>query len=211
MTEEHERPARRRYRSTVRAQQAARTREAITQAARRLFDAHGFAATTIAAIAHEAQVSQQTVYASFGSKQALVRAIVEQMEESADATTWRERIASEENPEAILAAFAQWTRAFFEASSPSFSIAQQAASELADSAAQGDAHRRQALESLIARLAGMGALRTDLSEQNAVDRAWLLTGIHTYIDATMRCGWAPAAYADWLTETLIQQILTSQQ
>lgn len=207
MTQQQEHPARRRYRSEVRTQQATRTREAITQAARRLFEAHGFAATTIAAIATEAQVSQQTVYAVFGSKQALVRAIVEQMEESADAATWRERIAREEDPAQILAAFAQWTRAFFEASSPSFSIAQQAASELTDLAEQGDAHRRRALKSLVTRLAHKDALRPGLSDQHAVDRVWLLTGIQTYVDATTRCGWTPETYAEWLSETLAQQIL----
>lgn len=194
------------YRSEVRSQQAQRTRQAIVQAARRLFDADGFAATTIAAIAAEAGVSQQTVYAVFGSKAAVVRAILEQMEESAEAANWRERIAAESDPAGILTAFAQWTRAFFEASSPSSSIVQ-AAPELVDLAAQGDDHRRRALQALIHRLAGMDALPPGLTESAAVDRAWLLTGIHTYLDATTRCGWTPASYGEWLAETLVQQIL----
>lgn len=166
-----------------------------------------FTATTIAAIATEAGVSQQTIYASFGSKPALVRAILQQMEESADATTWRERITSENDPAQILTAFAQWTRAFFEASSPSFEIAQQAAPELTELMAQGDQHRRQALESLVARLAATGALSISISEREAVDRAWLLTGIHLYLDATLTCGWTPDAYASWLAESLKQQLL----
>lgn len=207
MAESEHRPARRGYRSEVRTQQAARTREVITQAARSLFERHGFAGTTIAEIAAEAGVSQQTVYAAFGSKAALVRAILEQMEESADAAVWRERISAEHDPARILTAFAQWTRAFFEASSPSFSIAQQALPELAELTAQGNEHRRRALESLVSGLARAGALRDGLSEREAVDRAWLLTGVHSYLDATEACGWTPAAYADWLAESLIQQIL----
>lgn len=207
MAEKKGRPTRRSYHSEARSQQAARTREAITQAARKLFEERGFTATTIAAIATEAGVSQQTIYASFGSKPALVRAILQQMEESADATTWRERITSENDPAQILTAFAQWTRAFFEASSPSFEIAQQAAPELTELMAQGDQHRRQALESLVARLAATGALRISISEREAVDRAWLLTGIHLYLDATLTCGWTPDAYASWLAESLKQQLL----
>lgn len=208
MTETGRRPARRSYRSEVRAQQAARTREVITRAARGLFEKDGFAASTIAAIAMEADVSQQTVYAAFGSKAALVRAIVEQMEESADAAAWRERIAAEEDPARVLTAFAQWTRAFFEASSPTFSIAQQALPELGELTAEGDEQRRRALESLVGRIVEAGGLRDGLSRREAVDRAWLLTGIHPYLDATQACGWTPAAYADWLAESLVQQLLS---
>lgn len=198
---------RRSYRSEVRARQAARTREAITRAARRLFDQDGFAATTVAAIATEAGVSQQTVYAAFGSKAALVRTILGKMEESADAAAWRERIAAQEDPARILTAFAQWTRAFFEASSPSFSIAQEALPELAELTAEGNEQRRRALESLVGRIVEAGGLREGLPMQEAVDRAWLLTGIHPYLDATQACGWTPAAYADWLAESLVQQLL----
>lgn len=201
------RPARRSYRSEMRAQQAARTREVITRAARRLFEKNGFAASTIAAIATEAGVSQQTVYAAFGSKAALVRAILGQMEESADAAVWRQRIATEEDATRILTAFAQWTRAFYEASSPSFSIAREALPELAELTAEGNEQRRRALESLVGRIVEAGGLRDGLSKAEAVDRAWLLTGIHPYLDATQGCGWTPAAYADWLAESLVQQLL----
>lgn len=83
--------------------------------------------------------------------------------------------------------------------------------ELTDLAEQGDEHRRQALASLVERLAGMGALRAGLSEQRATDRAWLLTGLQTWLDATERCGWTPEAYAEWLGDTLAQQILAEDR
>lgn len=208
MTQPHASEARR-YRSTLRTHQAANTRHAVTTAAQRLFEQRGFGATTIAAIANEAGVSQQTVYAAFGNKGALLRAIVQQMEESAEAAKWRERIAETSDPKQLLGAFAHWSRAFFEASSPSFSIAHEAAAELAELAAQGDRHRRAALQSIIGRLDAQQALRADLSTQQAVDRAWLLTGVQTYLMATQGCGWAPAEYADWLAETLTTQLLRS--
>lgn len=207
MTELPHRPARRAYRSDARARQAARTREVITRAARQLFETHGFAGTTIAAIATESGVSQQSVYGVFGSKAGLLRAILEQMEESADAAAWRERITAEKDAGGMLTAFAQWTRAFFEASSPTFASTAITVPELADLAAQGEQHRRRALTALVKRLSDMGALRDGLTEQSAVDRAWLLTGINLYIDATAKCGWSPEAYGEWLAETLVQQIL----
>lgn len=195
------------YRSDLRARQAERTRAEVAAAARRLFQRHGFAATTIAAIAVEAGVSPQTVYASFGSKVAVLRAILEQMEESAEAAQWRERIAAADDPHQILAAFAHWTRAFFEASSPSFAIAQEAAAELTDLAEEGARHRRAALESIIGRLAQQNALRPGVAAAKAVDRAWLLTGVQTYLMATSGCGWTPAEYSGWLATTLAEQIL----
>lgn len=197
----------RRYRSRLREQHAAQTRERILQAARQLFETEGFAGTKITAIAAQADVSVQTVYSAFGSKAGLVRALVEQMEESASAAQWRDRIATESQPEKILEAFAQWTCAFFLASKPVLSAAQGAATELADLTDQGNRHRRQALRSLIDRLDTMSAVRPDLPPEKAVDRAWLVTGVDTFLDATDACGWSPQTYTSWLTETLVQQIL----
>ncbi len=65
----------RRYDSPRRAEQARQTRAAVVEAARRLFLRDGFAATTIAAIAAQAQVSVETIYKAFGGKPGLVRAI----------------------------------------------------------------------------------------------------------------------------------------
>ncbi|QZY52363.1 TetR/AcrR family transcriptional regulator [Leucobacter tenebrionis] len=198
---------RRPYRSTVREQQAARTRRAVTAAARDLFESEGFVGTTIAAIAERAGVSAQTVYSAFGTKAGVARAIIEQMEESAEAAQWRQRIAAEQDPERILEAFARWTCAFFATSRPSFTIAQGAMAELTELMAQGNERRRQGLTHLIERLAARDALRPGLGVDEAVDRAWLVTGVETFISATEGCGWPEDAYASWLAETLAQQIL----
>lgn len=199
--------SRRPYRSAVRAQQAARTREAIATAARQLFEADGFGGTTITAIAERAGVSVQTVYGAFGTKAGVARAIVEQMEESAEIAQWRHRIAAEQDPERILEAFARWTCAFFAASRPSFAIAREAMAELSELVTQGNDRRRQGLAALVERLAAQGALKPGLSIHEAVDRAWLVTGIETFIGATQGCDWSEDAYASWLAETLAQQIL----
>jgi AcrR family transcriptional regulator len=67
----------RRYRSSVREEQARRTRLAILDAARLLFTKQGYAATTIAQIAAAARVAVDTVYASVGTKPVLMRLLVE--------------------------------------------------------------------------------------------------------------------------------------
>ncbi|HLJ67467.1 MAG TPA: helix-turn-helix domain-containing protein, partial [Chloroflexota bacterium] len=53
-----------------RQRQALATRRLIAQAARSLFTAHGYAATSIEAVAADAGVSPRTVYAIFGTKKA---------------------------------------------------------------------------------------------------------------------------------------------
>src|SRR3954452_2440519 len=65
----------RRYQSDHRREQARRTRDRIIAAAERRFLQHGYAATTIASIAAEADVSADTIYKGFGGKPGLVRAI----------------------------------------------------------------------------------------------------------------------------------------
>lgn len=52
-------------------------RQAIIDAALRLFVRHGFAAATLEDVAREAGVSRQTVYSHFGDKDSLFQAVVE--------------------------------------------------------------------------------------------------------------------------------------
>src|ERR1700761_1448886 len=65
------------YRSSVREEQARRTRLAILDAARLLFTEQGYAATTIAQIAAKASVAVDTVYAAAGTKPVLARLLLE--------------------------------------------------------------------------------------------------------------------------------------
>ena len=65
------------YHAPRRAAAAAHTREAILRAAKDQFEAHGWAATTIAAVAAGAAVSPKTVQALFGTKAALLAAAVD--------------------------------------------------------------------------------------------------------------------------------------
>src|SRR2546423_6582144 len=64
-----------RYQSPHRRAQAAATRQAILEAAQRLFERDGYAATSMAAIAAEAGVSLKTVYIGVETKSGLLRAL----------------------------------------------------------------------------------------------------------------------------------------
>src|SRR5260370_32974397 len=67
----------RRYDSTLRRQQADQTRVRILDAAERMFAKRGYGATTMEAIASEAGVATDTVYASFRSKPGVLHALID--------------------------------------------------------------------------------------------------------------------------------------
>ncbi|MEO5833375.1 MAG: TetR/AcrR family transcriptional regulator [Nakamurella sp.] len=199
------------YRSPARAAHAAATRRKITAAAGELFASHGFTGTTVAAIAGRAGVTAQTVYATFGSKGAIVGALLAQFEASADADAWAAAIVAEDDPSRKLAAFAHWTTALFASSKAVITGVQGAAGDpaMVELRRQGDRHRRAALTSLVGELAGTAALNPDVSERHCIDRAWLLTGVETYLGATDGCGWSDAEYSRWLCHLLQTQLLAS--
>ncbi len=64
-------------RALSRAERRQRTRESVIEAAERSFRLHGFGDITMQRIAEEAGVSKTTVYACFGSKEGLLRALRE--------------------------------------------------------------------------------------------------------------------------------------
>src|SRR5215217_1150267 len=72
----NERSKKRRYHSPQRQVQAQATRQSILDAARRLFAAQGYAATTLPTIAHEAGVAAATVSAVFGTKLTLLNELI---------------------------------------------------------------------------------------------------------------------------------------
>lgn len=197
------------YRSRVRAERAADTQRRITTAARELFAEHGFAGTTVASIAERAGVAAPTVYATFGSKGAIVRALLMQMEHDADGAGWARCIAEETNPHRKLVAFAQWTTALYSSSKEAIRAVHGAAGdpaiiELRD---EGNRHRREGLRAVISSLAQVHALPSDLTDDQALDRAWILTGVELYLGATQGCGWSDEEYALWLAALLRDQLL----
>src|SRR5256885_7419707 len=69
--------ARRQYSSPLRQKQARQTRLRILDAAQKLFGDHGYAATTVDAIAGAAGVATDTVYATFANKPGVLHALLD--------------------------------------------------------------------------------------------------------------------------------------
>ena len=174
-----------------------------------LFAEHGFKGTTVAAIAERAGVATPTVYATFGSKGAIIKALLTQMEGNADGPRWIQRIKEAPTPQAKLAAFAAWTTVLLSSSKAVIKAAGGAASEpeIVELRAEGDRRRREGLRGLIGALAAIDALPDGLPTERALDRAWMVTGVDLYLSATDGCGWTDDEYQQWLTDLLHEQLL----
>jgi AcrR family transcriptional regulator len=206
---EQARRTRRRYRSQLRDERAADTRRRIELAAGELFAAHGFAGTTVAGIAEGAGVSEATVYATFGTKGAILGTLLSEVEQQADIAGRMARIAGESDPRRTLQAFVQWTRALFSSSKATIRAVSDALTDpaLIELGQESNRRRREGLRVLIYSLARAGALKPGVSRREAVDRAWMLTGRELYLAATDGCGWSDDHYERWLASTLAQQLL----
>ena len=95
----------RRYHSPRRQQQAAATRRSILEAAQRLFEQHGYAATTMEAIADEAGVALKTVYVAFVTKSGVLRGLWDlllkgdETEAAVAERPWYREVIEEPDPE----------------------------------------------------------------------------------------------------------------
>ena len=196
------------YTSPAREAKAAETRARIAAAAHACFEEHGFAGTTIADIARHAGVSSQTVHTHYGTKGAIVLALLTGMEADAGAAEWRERIALAPTSRDRLTAWAGWTAAMLGPGRSLSPVMRDAMTEPAmmELKEQGDAHRRAALTSLLTRIENDGDLRPGLPLDRAIDRAWILTGVEIYLGA-VASGWSDSEYTQWLGETLCDQVL----
>lgn len=194
------------YNSEVRRRGAARNRAAMLDAARELFGRDGLEATTIPAIARRAGVSAQSVYAVFGSKAGLLRELLTSLEADADAEGWWKRIHAAGDPAPRLGAFADWTTALYRTGFGLIRAAQRTdGPDVAALRAAGDQRRRDALTAVLAPIASR--LRAGLDLDDAVDRAFVLTGATVYFSCVDDCGWTDEAYARWLTQLLVTDLL----
>jgi AcrR family transcriptional regulator len=195
-------------RLTHRQRQALATRKLIVDTARDLFLEQGYVATTIEAISTQAGVAVSTVYAAFGSKRGILRAIREAWHEESGQRDIYKLASEQSDPLRRLELAAHATRRQWETSASMIGIYrgaaiadQEAAAEL-ELALQG---RRTHLDSFIHQISV--DLRPGLSPERAVDIFFALTLAEIYEDLVGRRGWSPDEYEVWLTGALKQQLL----
>jgi AcrR family transcriptional regulator len=204
-------PVKRQYDSTRRQAQARLTRAHIRDVAAELFVERGYVATTIAAIAERAEVSAQTVFATFGNKAALLSEAIDVALAGDDEPIavaqrgeWMAMIATDD-PEAAAAGFAAVATAVVERAGLLLNVADAAAQhdpDLHPKWVAGHRGRRQDMAGAVGAFAGNGLLRPGLTVDEATDVLWILTSPGTYCSFVLILDWTTDQYRDWLGATI---------
>jgi AcrR family transcriptional regulator len=206
----------RRYDSRRRREQAATTRREILAAAQRLFEEHGYAATTVAAIATEAQVALKTVYVAFETKSGLLRALWNLLlrgDEGSEPVAQREwylQALNEPDPERQLRLNARNARAVKERAGKVLGVIRSAAHLDPDIAAlwgriESDFYENQG--AIIERLAKKKALRPGLDVTRATDILWTLNHPDVWLLLVSERGWTPDQFEAWFGDTVCRELL----
>lgn len=206
----------RRYEMANRARQAAETRRRIVEAAARLFLQHGYVATSMNAIATEAGVAIQTVYASLSNKRDILEAVIQARVRGDDdevAVTagpgWHE-MEAEADPHQKLAMFARIHREICEREAELFAVLEAAAAvDPAVAPLLGDKERfRYEDQARVVRsFRRQRQLRAGLSPRKASDSIWALASERLYLALVKERGWSAAQYETWLTDQLAAALL----
>jgi AcrR family transcriptional regulator len=182
-------------------------------AARTLMTAHGFDGTTIEAIAQEAGVAPQTVYAVFGSKKGIVADL---MDRARFGPAYREavrRVKATGDPVEALRGVGRIAVGIYRSEQAELDLLRGAGTvspELAVMAREKEHERYEAQAPLGAILARSKRLRPGITAAVARDVIWTLSGRENYRMLVAERGWSPAQYEKWLGDLLVRSLLTDE-
>lgn len=209
-------PPKRKYDSSRRKEQARQTRLQIARAAGKLFVERGYSGATIDAIAQQAGVAQETVYAIFGSKRKILSFL---MDVSIGGDDRPVHLLDRSKPQSILhdtdqgrqlEMFSQDITEILSRAAPLFEIMRGAAKiepEIADLIQNLLAERLQNMIRFVRSIAANGPLRNGLDEVQAGEIVWLLTSPELFQLVTVDRGWNKEKYAGWLADALTRLLL----
>ena len=206
----------RRYDSPRRREQAEATRRDILEAAERLFERTGYAATTMAAIAAEAAVALKTVYVAFESKSGVLRALWnlrlrgDRDELPVGQQQWYLAVLEEPDPERQLRMDAHNSRVVKLRIGAVLEMIRSAAPIDPDIAAlwsriQTEFHANQRV--IAESLAENDALRPGVGVDRAADVLWTINHPNLWQLLVGERGWTPDEYEQWCADTLCAQLL----
>jgi AcrR family transcriptional regulator len=189
------------------------------QAAVELFVERGYGATTIDAIAAKAGVGRKTVFTSVGSKaQALKLAIDWAIAGDDEPVPIADRprtraLMAEPDARRILTTVAPWLFSISSRTAPLVAAAEAVAGadpeikELTDDIRR---QRRTGMGAIAARLADRGALRPDMTVDEAADVMTVLVDPNTYMRLVVEWHWDLDRAEQWLSDALVRMLLADQ-
>jgi AcrR family transcriptional regulator len=191
--------------------QAEETKRRIARAARQLFAEQGYARTSMAAVAAAAGVAVRTVYAAFGTKQAILAAICDAWLAEADVFTLIGRAMAEPHAGQRLALVARLNRQQWERGTDVVALLEAAATtdrDVARMLAGWKTGRAEALAGVIAGIADRLADGLDVATAGAILRG--LSASELYRELVEGSGWSADRYEEWLADLLARELLRSE-
>lgn len=206
----------RQYHSSARAAAAAETAGRITRAARDLFVARGYAATTLRDVAERAGVGERTLYDAFGGKSRLLVHTIGQLSMGdADSTPVARRpevagLRDLADPRDAVAATIAYNTALLERAGDLILVAEEGAR--ADPTLQGVVRAGvgaayDMFRALADRLQARGELGPGLDASMAADVMWALASPEVFALFRRRRRWSAPRYRDWLVDAVHAQVL----
>jgi AcrR family transcriptional regulator len=196
---------------SLRAEQAAVTTRRILEAARRRFGEAGYAATTLREVATEARVAVQTVYAVFGSKANILRALRESVVTDPAASEAYGAALKAPDLDGALRSFARSIRLRWEAGHDIVMMDSNAAAADPDIRAEvtaANAMRGRGIARLARRLADLDR-GLDPRRVEALLDALTLTSVYERLVA--HHDWSSDEYEEWLADALGRDIRDSER
>jgi AcrR family transcriptional regulator len=207
---------RRSYDSSRRREQAQRARARTLDAARRAFLDRGYAATTVAGIAADADVSVETVYKAFGNKPGLLKAVFDVAVAGDDAPvaimdrSWVAAITAESDPRVKLRMYAAQLAELMPRTAPVQLVVRAAATVDTDIERvwrQMQDERLAGMAAFAGHLHAAGHLREDLTADDARDVLWTYNSVELYELLVLERGWNARRYEDFLAAALASALL----
>jgi AcrR family transcriptional regulator len=201
----------RRYDNSRRLAQVRATRLRAIDAAKELFIASGYPATTLESVAEAADVSLPTLYRLFGSKRALLAAVLDTSfggddEPIAFGDRPEVRAArSEPDPLKMAAAFGRILTELMERTSAILYVLDTAAQvdpEAADLLAEIRRQRHAGQSRIVAALVERDALDPDLDPSKAADMVYAFMSPDVHRILTTERGWTSQDYQSWAVRCL---------
>lgn len=200
---------RRRYHSPLRDERARRTRQAIVTAATRLFVARGYAATSLADIAAEAEVARPTAFAAFGSKAALLSQAVDQALAGDDEPVpvaerpWFRPVLEAQTPAGVLDAYAEVCRIIGGRAAELFEVVRRAADEGPEMAELWETmqrNRHTGAAMVVDRIEALLPGRDGFDRDRAVDVLWMFNDPAHYHALVHERRWSERSYTTWIAD-----------
>ena len=204
----------RKYSSTVRDEQAVRTRGRILDAASELFLERGYARTTMRDIAKRADVARDTVHAIFGNKARVLTALIDVRlvpDTGVDNITQRPdalAIRNEPDQRKQIELFANFIAGISTGIRPVFEILRTASAvepEMAKVFEEMDRNRMINMQTYAKWIAARGPLR--VNTRRAGEIIWAIASPDVSRMLCEEIGWSESQHARWLADTLIRTLL----